>query len=110
MRRARAFWVKGAGGAESESGQVWLVLGEQQGALRLEKTASVPTLLPAPRGSVCLSVRPMLFNPLSVCCAGLEVSVPGCLKVLFSRGRITGDFSFAPYLKFLPSTCTFFME
>lgn len=67
-----------------------------QEPLRLEKTASAGDLC------LCLSGK-VLFKCV------MPHKKSKVLTVLFSRGRITVFFSFA-YLKFLPSTWTFFME
>lgn len=86
------------------------VLGKQQEALRLEETVSVATLLEfcLSTSLCCLSVRCYLI--LLACVAPARSLWTKVLLVLFSRGRITGDFSLFAYLKFLPSTPTFFME
>lgn len=89
---------------------MWLVCGEQPEALGLKEMASVATLQGVcARVHVCLSGTE-LFNPLNATCPTRSPCTKG-FTVLFSRDRITSDFfSLLAYLKFLPSTWTFFME
>lgn len=53
---------KGNGESRARTWPMWLVLGEQQEALGLERTAPVATLW-----GVYVSVGTLLFNALSVC-------------------------------------------